>query len=355
MIAVLALLIALSGSAVGASLITSKRIKDGTIRVADLSPGARKALRGSAGPAGPAGPRGDAGPAGAGRRRGDRPEGRARRGRAGGRARRERPWHAKALQFTNDSRLAFGTAERTLATLQLPAAAGLGGPGADGRHVVAEQRRQPRALPPALPLPDGAADYHVDEVSAYVGANQPGDVGRASFPFLGVLGRPTPARRCRSSAERRMRRAPPRRRRGARDEHPRRRDGVGDVRRRERLISRRRGRLQPGRGLARAAGDRRALAAAAVLLEDRAAAGAAPCASGASARGAGRASRGSGRTASVGRVSTVTSTRVPPVPDRAARAPERADAVVLARAARRARSAGPPRARRSPSRPTGSA
>jgi hypothetical protein len=70
-VALVALLVAMSGSAVAASLITSKQIKDGTIQTKDLSKKARVALngaRGSAGPQGlpgPQGPKGDTGAAGA--------------------------------------------------------------------------------------------------------------------------------------------------------------------------------------------------------------------------------------------------------------------------------------------------
>src|SRR3954470_10525714 len=63
-VAVVALLVALSGSAVAASLITSKQIKDGTIQTKDLAKTARASLKGKAGPAGPAGPVGPAGPNG---------------------------------------------------------------------------------------------------------------------------------------------------------------------------------------------------------------------------------------------------------------------------------------------------
>lgn len=64
LVGTLALIVAMSGSAVGASLITSRQIKDGTIQVKDLSKKARAQLKGRAGPAGPAGTRGLAGPAG---------------------------------------------------------------------------------------------------------------------------------------------------------------------------------------------------------------------------------------------------------------------------------------------------
>ena len=65
-VALLALVLAMSGSAVAASLITSKQIKDGTIQTKDISKKARAQLakaasRGPAGPAGPAGPKGDKG------------------------------------------------------------------------------------------------------------------------------------------------------------------------------------------------------------------------------------------------------------------------------------------------------
>jgi hypothetical protein len=68
-IALVALVLAMGGSAVAASLITSKQIKDGTIQTRDLSTKAVASLRttaasAAAGPAGPAGPEGPAGPKG---------------------------------------------------------------------------------------------------------------------------------------------------------------------------------------------------------------------------------------------------------------------------------------------------
>jgi hypothetical protein len=78
-IATVAVVLAGTGSAVAASVITSKNIKDGTIKLADLSKSARKSLAGKAGPqgargaaglngaAGAAGPAGLAGPAGSAR------------------------------------------------------------------------------------------------------------------------------------------------------------------------------------------------------------------------------------------------------------------------------------------------
>ena len=59
-----ALVIGLAGSATAASLITSKDIKNGTIKTADLSSAAKRALKGKAGPRGSAGPQGATGPAG---------------------------------------------------------------------------------------------------------------------------------------------------------------------------------------------------------------------------------------------------------------------------------------------------
>jgi hypothetical protein len=63
-VALLALLMALSGSAVAASPITSKQIKNGTIQTEDVSKKARKALAAKAstglpGPQRPQGPKGD--------------------------------------------------------------------------------------------------------------------------------------------------------------------------------------------------------------------------------------------------------------------------------------------------------
>jgi hypothetical protein len=73
LIAVVALLAA-SGGAVAASMITSARIQDntirsrdvhdGTLKLADISSAARTALQGSTGPQGPQGPVGPAGPSG---------------------------------------------------------------------------------------------------------------------------------------------------------------------------------------------------------------------------------------------------------------------------------------------------
>jgi hypothetical protein len=77
-VALLALVMATTGSAVAASLITSKQIKDGTIQTKDISKKARKALKGNrgaqgpAGAAGPQGPKGDAGAAGAAGAKGDK-------------------------------------------------------------------------------------------------------------------------------------------------------------------------------------------------------------------------------------------------------------------------------------------
>jgi hypothetical protein len=80
-VALIALVMAMGGSAVAASLITSKQIKDGTIQTTDISKRALKALKGktgakgatgAAGPAGPAGPAGAAGAQGAKGDKGDK-------------------------------------------------------------------------------------------------------------------------------------------------------------------------------------------------------------------------------------------------------------------------------------------
>jgi hypothetical protein len=63
-VALIALIVAMSGSAVAATLITSKQIKDGTIQTKDLSAKARKSLRSASGSPGPQGPRGAEGPQG---------------------------------------------------------------------------------------------------------------------------------------------------------------------------------------------------------------------------------------------------------------------------------------------------
>ena len=54
---------ATSGSAVAGSLITSKQIKNGTIKFKDMNKGARAKLAGDTGPQGPQGPQGVPGPA----------------------------------------------------------------------------------------------------------------------------------------------------------------------------------------------------------------------------------------------------------------------------------------------------
>src|SRR3954447_5967887 len=63
-VAVIALVVAMGGSAVAASFITTKQIKDGTIQKKDLSKKAIKSLHGKAGPQGPQGSNGPQGPKG---------------------------------------------------------------------------------------------------------------------------------------------------------------------------------------------------------------------------------------------------------------------------------------------------
>ena len=53
---------ATSGSAVAGSLITSKQIKDGTIKYKDVDKRARTKLKGATGPQGPQGPQGQGQP-----------------------------------------------------------------------------------------------------------------------------------------------------------------------------------------------------------------------------------------------------------------------------------------------------
>jgi hypothetical protein len=65
LIALAALVVVSSGSALAATVITSKQIKNGTIQLADMSAAARKALRSAGGPAGARGLPGPAGPQGA--------------------------------------------------------------------------------------------------------------------------------------------------------------------------------------------------------------------------------------------------------------------------------------------------
>jgi hypothetical protein len=72
LVAILALVLATTGSAVAASLITSKQIKDGTIQTKDISKKAQKSLRGKTGAKGATGATGAAGPAGAAGPKGDK-------------------------------------------------------------------------------------------------------------------------------------------------------------------------------------------------------------------------------------------------------------------------------------------
>jgi hypothetical protein len=62
---VTAMALTAGGTSVAVGEITSKNIKDGTIKIKDIKPGTVAALRGSRGPAGPAGPQGPAGTGGA--------------------------------------------------------------------------------------------------------------------------------------------------------------------------------------------------------------------------------------------------------------------------------------------------
>jgi collagen triple helix repeat protein len=64
-VALIALTLSVGGTAYAAKLITSKDIKNHTIKVKDLSPKAAQQLRGQAGPTGATGATGPAGPAGA--------------------------------------------------------------------------------------------------------------------------------------------------------------------------------------------------------------------------------------------------------------------------------------------------
>jgi len=61
LVAIAAVVVASTGTAVAAKAITSKDIKNGTIQLADLSAAARGALVGGRGPQGPVGPAGGAG------------------------------------------------------------------------------------------------------------------------------------------------------------------------------------------------------------------------------------------------------------------------------------------------------
>jgi hypothetical protein len=64
-VATVAVVVAGSGSAVAAGLITSAKIQNGTIQLVDISAKAKKSLKGAQGPAGPAGHNGAGGAPGA--------------------------------------------------------------------------------------------------------------------------------------------------------------------------------------------------------------------------------------------------------------------------------------------------
>jgi hypothetical protein len=64
-VAIVAVVLASTGSAIAASQITSKQIKNGTIQLADISKSARKSLEGGRGPEGAPGAPGPAGAPGA--------------------------------------------------------------------------------------------------------------------------------------------------------------------------------------------------------------------------------------------------------------------------------------------------
>jgi hypothetical protein len=72
LVALLALVMATTGSAVAATLITSKQIKNGTIQTADISKKAQKTLKGKTGATGPIGAAGAAGTPGAKGDKGDK-------------------------------------------------------------------------------------------------------------------------------------------------------------------------------------------------------------------------------------------------------------------------------------------
>jgi hypothetical protein len=90
LVALLALVMATTGSAVAASLITSKQIKNGTIQTTDISKKAQTALKGNRGATGaqgalgPQGTKGDTGPAGAKGDKGDKGDTGPATGAAGG-------------------------------------------------------------------------------------------------------------------------------------------------------------------------------------------------------------------------------------------------------------------------------
>ena len=204
-IGALALVVALSGSAVGASLITSKQIKDGTNRIADLSPSARAALKGNPGGAGAQGQAGAAGlPGSRGVGGVQGPDGDLGPiGPTGDNGARGSTGTSKVIEATRDGVQAFGTTPVTIATLTLPAGSAWM---VQARTLIGSGQSNVDNLISCIlrfRTPNGSADYAVDDVSAYMGFNQPGDVARAPFPFIGVLG-PTDAGstlsvRCQSS------------------------------------------------------------------------------------------------------------------------------------------------------------
>ncbi len=186
----IALIVALTGTAVAASLVTRRQIKDGTIRLADLSPATRKALKrtgpagrqGVAGVAGPAGPQGEVGPDGA---KGDRgpPGPKGDTGSGGGPGPNG---FGRTFEARRDGEVVLGTGFTTLATLTPP----------DGKQLSIHARTlidsiqnnvDNQVLCELLVVrPSDGAQFSGDVAFAYVGFNQKGDASRAALRLQAV-------------------------------------------------------------------------------------------------------------------------------------------------------------------------
>ena len=193
MLGAIALIVALTGTAVAASLITSKQIKDGTIRLADLSPATRKALKNAHGPAGkkgvagvagPAGPQGEAGPEGP--RGAQGPTGPA--GEIGIEGPPGPDGVGRVFEARRDGEVVLTTNFQTIATLTPPAGANTLSVHARTLIDSIQSNIDNQVLCQLfLRRPSDGAEIAADLAFAYVGFNQPGDASRAALRLQAII------------------------------------------------------------------------------------------------------------------------------------------------------------------------